>query len=37
VPETVEAAVPWLYLKGVSTGEMSALLEILVGPEAVQV
>ena len=25
---------PWLYLKGVSTGEMESALEILVGPEA---
>jgi transposase-like protein len=30
----VEAALPWLYLKGVSTGEMQAALEALVGPEA---
>jgi len=27
----LEAALPWLYLKGISTGEMS---EALVGPEA---
>jgi putative transposase len=31
---SLEAALPWLYLKGVSTGEMSAALEVLVGPEA---
>ena len=31
---TLEAAVPWLYLKGISTGEMQAALEALVGPEA---
>jgi len=29
-----EAAIPWLYLKGISTGEMQAALEALVGPEA---
>ena len=31
---SLEAALPWLYLKGISTGEMSAALEVLVGPEA---
>ncbi len=31
---TLEAALPWLYLKGISTGEMSEALEVLVGPEA---
>ena len=31
---SLEAALPWLYLKGVSTGEMGAALEALVGPEA---
>jgi transposase-like protein len=30
----LEAALPWLYLKGISTGEMQAALEALVGPEA---
>jgi transposase-like protein len=30
----LEAALPWLYLKGISTGEMQAALETLVGPEA---
>jgi transposase-like protein len=30
----VEAALPWLYLKGISTGEMQAALEALIGPEA---
>ncbi len=31
----LEAALPWLYLKGVSSsGEMGAALEVLVGPEA---
>lgn len=29
-----EAALPWLYLKGISTGEMGAALEVLVGPNA---
>ena len=32
--QSLEAALPWLYLKGVSSGEMGAALEILVGPEA---
>ena len=32
--QSLEAALPWLYLKGVSTGEMSDALEVLVGPEA---
>lgn len=31
---TLEAALPWLYLKGISSGEMEAALEVLVGPEA---
>ena len=31
---SLEAALPWLYLKGVSTGKMAAALEVLVGPEA---
>jgi transposase-like protein len=30
----LEAAIPWLYLKGISTGEMQPALEALVGPEA---
>ncbi|BCO30775.1 IS256 family transposase [Thiohalobacter sp. COW1] len=30
----VEAALPWLYLKGVATGQMQAALEVLVGAEA---
>lgn len=29
---SLEAAIPWLYLKGVSTGEMESALEVLVGP-----
>jgi len=32
--KSMEAAIPWLYLKGVSTGEMASALELLVGPEA---
>lgn len=31
---SLEAALPWLYLKGVSSGEIEAALEVLVGPEA---
>lgn len=31
---SLEAALPWLYLKGVSSGEMEKALEVLVGPEA---
>ena len=31
---TLEAAIPWLYLKGVSTGQMQSALEAIVGPEA---
>lgn len=31
---TVEAALPWLYLKGISTGEMASALESLLGPAA---
>ena len=32
--KALEAALPWLYLKGVSTGEMEEALQVLVGPEA---
>ncbi len=32
--KSLEAALPWLYLKGISSGEMSAALSVLVGPEA---
>ena len=32
--KSLEAALPWLYLKGISTGEMSAALEVLIGPNA---
>ena len=31
--KSLEAAVPWLYLKGVSSGEMGEGLKVLVGPE----
>lgn len=31
---SLEAALPWLYLKGISTGEMEDALAVLVGPEA---
>lgn len=31
---SVEAALPWLYLHGISTGDMSEALAALVGPEA---
>lgn len=32
--KSLEAALPWWYLKGVSTGEMGEALRVLVGPEA---
>jgi len=32
--KSVEAAIPWLYLKGISTGQMRVALEVLVGPDA---
>jgi len=32
--KTLEAALPWLYLKGISSGQMQSALEVLVGPEA---
>lgn len=32
--KTLEAALPWLYLKGVSSGEMGAALKDLLGPDA---
>jgi putative transposase len=31
---TLDAALPWLYLKGISTGQMQEALEVLVGPNA---
>jgi len=30
----VDAALPWLYLRGISTGQMQEALEVLVGPQA---
>ena len=32
--KSIEAALPWLYLKGISTGEMGATLQSLPGPDA---
>jgi transposase-like protein len=32
--KSIEAALPWLYLKGISTGEMGSALSMLLGPEA---
>ena len=32
--KSIEAALPWLYLKGISTGEMGAALKVLPGPDA---
>lgn len=32
--KTIEAALPWLYLKGISTGKMDAALKALLGPDA---
>ena len=32
--KSLEAALPWLYLKGVSSGEMAAALKVLLGPDA---
>ncbi len=32
--QTLEAAIPWLYLKGISTGEMGAALKVLLGSQA---
>jgi transposase-like protein len=31
---SLEAAIPWLYLRGISTGDMSAALEVLLGDKA---
>ncbi|NIN67445.1 MAG: IS256 family transposase [Anaerolineae bacterium] len=31
---SVEEVLPWLYLKGVSTGDMQEALEVLLGPDA---
>ena len=32
--KTLEAALPWLYLKGISSGEMAPALKVLLSPEA---
>jgi len=32
--QTLEAAIPWLYLKGISSGEMGEALKVLLGSEA---
>ena len=32
--KSLEAALPWLYLKGISSGEMGEALKVLLGPEA---
>lgn len=32
--KSIEAALPWLYLRGISTGEMAAALSVLVGEQA---
>lgn len=32
--QSLEAALPWLYLKGVSSGEMDEALTVLLGPQA---
>jgi|TARA_B110000259_G_scaffold153872_1_gene174315 putative transposase len=34
--KTLEAALPWLYLKGISSGEMGAALKVLLGPDAAE-
>ena len=33
-PKTLEAALPWLYLKGISSGEICAVLKVLIGLDA---
>ena len=32
--QSLEAALPWLYLKGISSGEMESALKVLLGPQA---
>ena len=32
--KTLEAALPWLYLKGISSGETGAALKVFLGPDA---
>ncbi len=29
---TIEAAIPWVYLKGIPSGQMQSALEAIVGP-----
>jgi len=33
--KSLEAALPWLYLKAVSSGEMSEALKVLIGADAI--
>ena len=33
-PKTLEAALPWLYRKGISSGEIGAVLKVLIGIDA---
>ena len=35
-PSRVSAALPWLYLRGVSTGDMSEALSVLLGEQALK-
>tara|TARA_B110000977_G_scaffold127494_1_gene162892 strand:- start:35 stop:448 length:414 start_codon:yes stop_codon:yes gene_type:complete len=35
ITKTLEAALPWLYLKGISIGEMAPALKVMLGPDAV--
>ena len=32
--KSLDELIPWLYLKGISTGDFSEALEALVGPQA---
>jgi putative transposase len=32
--KTLDAALPWLYLKGIATGQMKEALQVVVGPQA---
>ena len=32
--ESIEELIPWLYLKGISTGDFTEALQALLGPEA---
>ena len=32
--KTLDATLPWLYGKGISSGQMSEAVEVVVGPEA---